>query len=709
MLPLSAGALLTQAGPALAAPGAAPAGRGASWAVALGLGVLLALALAWAARMAWASRRAEATNRALREEAARRARADGERAAQQQEVEEGARSLSQMNALLAEASGRFQELFQGLPVACVSCDREGRVMEWNRAWARLHGLENPLGERVVQALGGPEGVPELAEAMEAARGGEARAGVEWTHHRAGGAPVHVHSSLFPLRGPDGAVSGVLEADVDVSAQREAEDARRESEERLHALYNTTSQQDLSFEEKTAALLEMGCAQFGLEIGILARAETDRCRVVQARSPEDIVPCGVTFEACEAYCAQAVERAGGPHTGGYLGTPIRVDGAVWGTLCFACGRPRSGMFTSGDRELVRLMAQWIGGEIARTQAEEAVQASEARFRTAIESMSEGLLLMDADGVVRVCNGSAERILGVTQSQIEAWRPLNPEYVAHREDGTPFPQGSYPLVVSLRQGRPQRDIVAGLPRVGGGLLWVSINSTPLFRPGEDTPHGAVATFADISGRRRQEDLIAEQMIQIREHAAVLEAQKRELVAVNAELETLALRDGLTGLSNRRAFGQRLALEMNRAVRYGTPLSLLLLDVDHFKEYNDTFGHVAGDEVLRTLARLLTGKGRETDFFARYGGEEFVAILPHTDAEGARTLAERLRATISAAPWPARAVTASIGAATLLPGMSTEDALVSAADRALYAAKTAGRDRVTHAASLVAAPNSPLQAAF
>ena len=103
----------------------------------------------------------------------------------------------------------------------------------------------------------------------------------------------------------------------------------------------------------------------------------------------------------------------------------------------------------------------------------------------------------------------------------------------------------------------------------------------------------------------------------------------------------------------------------MRYGTPLSLLLLDVDHFKEYNDTFGHVAGDEVLRMLSQVLHVQGRETDFFARYGGEEFVVILPHTGSEGARTLAERLRAAVGAAAWPARLVTASIGAATLLPG--------------------------------------------
>ena len=321
-------------------------------------------------------------------------------------------------------------------------------------------------------------------------------------------------------------------------------------------------------------------------------------------------------------------------------------------------------------------------------------------------------MGADGVIHLWNDSAERILEKTRSEMHGWRPLNPGFAPVREDGSRFPEGSYPLMVSLRRGEPQTDVVVGLPRPGGGMVWVSVNAKPLFPPGsapDTAPIAVVATFSDITERRRQEDLIAAQMTQIKEHTAVLEAQKQELETVNAELEMLALRDGLTGLSNRRAFGQRIALEMNRAIRYGTPLSLLLLDVDHFKEYNDTFGHVAGDEVLRILSRTLVLQGRETDFFARYGGEEFVVILPHTGSEGAQILAERLCRAISLTVWPARPVTASIGAATLLPDMSAEDDLVSAADRALYAAKTSGRDRVVHSLSLDdTMPASPYPAA-
>ena len=130
---------------------------------------------------------------------------------------------------------------------------------------------------------------------------------------------------------------------------------------------------------------------------------------------------------------------------------------------------------------------------------------------------------------------------------------------------------------------------------------------------------------------------------------------------------------------------------------PLSLIIFDVDRFKDYNDTFGHPAGDEVLKRLAFVLEDQGRETDFFARYGGEEFAVLLPHTDSLGATIVAERLRAAIEAASWPGWPVTASFGTATLLPAMQDEMDLIAEADRALYAAKAAGRNCSVHAQAL------------
>ena len=183
--------------------------------------------------------------------------------------------------------------------------------------------------------------------------------------------------------------------------------------------------------------------------------------------------------------------------------------------------------------------------------------------------------------------------------------------------------------------------------------------------------------------------------RENArAALTQQQRELLAVNGKLESLATHDGLTEAKNRRAFNEKLAEEWSRAQRYGTPLSLVMFDVDKFKTYNDSFGHQAGDQVLKILARTVMGLVRTTDFFARYGGEEFALILPNTDAEGAYILAERLRERVEKAQWKERPVTASFGVSTVEIGMTNGEALIEAADKALYLSKERGRNRVTQA---------------
>jgi diguanylate cyclase (GGDEF)-like protein len=139
--------------------------------------------------------------------------------------------------------------------------------------------------------------------------------------------------------------------------------------------------------------------------------------------------------------------------------------------------------------------------------------------------------------------------------------------------------------------------------------------------------------------------------------------------------------------------LQKEFERALRYQRPLSLILLDVDHFKKFNDTFGHPAGDEALRQVARILLEQTRTADFVARYGGEEFVVLLSDTDQEGALLTAERLRARLEAAAWSRAPLTASLGVATLQERTPRGSELTEQADQALYASKQQGRNRVTH----------------
>ncbi len=174
--------------------------------------------------------------------------------------------------------------------------------------------------------------------------------------------------------------------------------------------------------------------------------------------------------------------------------------------------------------------------------------------------------------------------------------------------------------------------------------------------------------------------------------LRAAQRELAAAVQQLDRLARTDELTGLLNRRALMQALEVEVSRLGRYGGELSLVLLDIDHFKAINDEFGHPAGDEVLRRVCATVSDSIRNTDVAGRYGGEEFLLVLPHTGLPGAHVLAETLRARIAAQSFEhiGRGVTASFGVATLAPGTDMQTA-VSAVDHALYEAKQGGRDQV------------------
>lgn len=186
-----------------------------------------------------------------------------------------------------------------------------------------------------------------------------------------------------------------------------------------------------------------------------------------------------------------------------------------------------------------------------------------------------------------------------------------------------------------------------------------------------------------------------------AAVTAIQRARILADAradaARLEHLAQTDPLTGLPNRRVLVERLAAEVERSKRYGTQVSILLLDIDHFKRVNDGHGHLVGDEVLVGIAQLLRLAVRAVDVVARYGGEEFVVILPETAPEGATTFAERVRERVAEHPFPDPSgrtlrLTTSIGIATFPgPRIDSVEDLVARADEALYRAKAEGRNRV------------------
>ncbi len=179
------------------------------------------------------------------------------------------------------------------------------------------------------------------------------------------------------------------------------------------------------------------------------------------------------------------------------------------------------------------------------------------------------------------------------------------------------------------------------------------------------------------------------------SALQLSESALRAANDALALQVRTDGLTGVANRRALDEELARAIQNVRRYESEIfSVLMIDVDYFKRYNDSFGHLAGDEVLRTVAQLLEKTCRATDIVGRYGGEEFAIVLPHTAEAGARLIAGRLRAAVETHDWPHAPLTVSVGIATASAATADADEVLREADSALYLAKQGGRNRVCHA---------------
>jgi diguanylate cyclase (GGDEF)-like protein len=249
---------------------------------------------------------------------------------------------------------------------------------------------------------------------------------------------------------------------------------------------------------------------------------------------------------------------------------------------------------------------------------------------------------------------------------------PEHVMVVPDATCDPRfADNPLVTQF----PKIRLYAGAPMV--------------------SPDGAaLGTICVIDQAPRELSAAQVEALEIlaRQVVAMLELRRSHaaLEAANAKLAAQSLTDALTCIPNRRAFVARLAEEEARARRNGDPLALLLIDVDHFKAYNDAFGHPAGDEALFAVGQMLTAGARSFDFTARYGGEEFAIILPRTNQQAALAVAERLCRTVAGAGLARRKLTLSIGVGGIPPSCDAAE-MIRAADRALYQAKAHGRNRV------------------
>ncbi|MBM6583031.1 diguanylate cyclase [Microvirga sp. BT689] len=306
-------------------------------------------------------------------------------------------------------------------------------------------------------------------------------------------------------------------------------------------------------------------------------------------------------------------------------------------------------------------------------------AEAELRLLAEYCTDVIARVGADMTFSYISPSAERMFRRPVSEIVG-QPVR-EFV--------FPE-DLPIIAAatarLVAGEVDSStITVRAIRGDGTLLWVEVTSRPIGDYTLGQPGDRAVVMRDVTERKALED----------------------------QLTAMATKDGLTGLANRRSFDEALAREWRRTVREMAQMSLLLLDLDHFKGFNDAYGHLVGDDCLRAVAAALQGLTLGPgDLIARYGGEEIAIILVQADAQGAATVAERARVAIEALALPheatsvpGRVVTASIGAATAVvrTGVSAgmPQALLAAADRALYQAKAGGRNRV-ETALILAAPD-------
>lgn len=303
---------------------------------------------------------------------------------------------------------------------------------------------------------------------------------------------------------------------------------------------------------------------------------------------------------------------------------------------------------GGRE-IRHMAESFNSMTAQLEeGYELMSREKDKLATVIRSAQEAIVVTDAAGGVVLINPAAEELLGKPAERI-------------RSEGFQMLFDDPALMARLIVGQGTEGNSELVPWQGRSLL---------------------VTAAEIDDADGQRIGSAAQIRDVTEERRLLE-----------ELRHISITDALTGVFNRRHLDERLAAEFARASRYGTALSVLLFDVDHFKRFNDTYGHDQGDRVLQAMGQAMHAAMRPYDIPCRYGGEEFVVILPEADEQGAISVGERLRKRIEAMTVDGLKVTISLGAASFPKlAVNSPEALLEAADVALYRAKEGGRNRLS-----------------
>ncbi len=376
-------------------------------------------------------------------------------------------------------------------------------------------------------------------------------------------------------------------------------------------------------------------------------------------------------------------------GSHMYVPIAFNGEPWGMLevCFEPLSPGGwkGIWLLSEVRLPLFLAiagglcYWVYLRRALHYLDPS-KVVPARVRQALDTLTEGLLLLDKNEHIVLANKAFTETAGLSEAKLLGRKASSLEW---KSAGVATPANQLPWQKVLRgEDGHTGSMLAFQPNDKEDRTFI-VNAAPIL---DEKGHsqGALTSFGDVTPLEKKK-------VELSEMLKLLQKSSNEIQRQNQELERLATEDPLTGCMNRRSFFEKFDAAWQSAGQKGRSLSCVMVDIDHFKSVNDNFGHSVGDEVLKKVAHTLSEAARDRDLVCRFGGEEFCVLMPQTDIDAARVVAERLRETIASIPFTQLTVTVSLGISCRDLGAQSPQELLDQADKCLYVAKHHGRNCV------------------
>jgi len=607
-----------------------------------------------------------------------------------------------MEQVLLESENRFRTLLEDVStIAVQGCALDGTTQYWNTASEKLYGYsaQEAIGQSLPELIIPPEMRKDAWQAIhQMGETGEPIPAAELSLMRKDGSRVAVYSSHAIVSVP-GRAPELFCLDVDLTE-------RKRIASLLLARVRISEFAELhTFDELLQKMLDEAETITGSQVGFAHFLEADQktlqlqmwstntlknfCTAESKGSHSSIDEAGV-WAACVSRRAPLIHNdyANLPnhkelpqgHTPVIreLVVPVLRNDLI--VMIVGVGN-KSADYDENDIETLSQLANLAWDIVQRKQAEEQLQKSEKRFRNLVETTNDWIWEVDVNGVYTYVSPRIRDILGFEPSEIIGKTPfdLMPPKEAQRVLGIFAPiAAAHSQFLNLENKNIRKD---------GRVVIMETSGAPIVEDGIFC--GYCGVDRDITMRKQAE-------VELQYIKDELEKANRELRAALAHEQQLAHTDALTGINNRRHLFELAEHEFEIAARYQQPLAVVMFDIDHFKDVNDTFGHAVGDKILQQITQVACAELRSSDVIGRYGGEEFVIILPVTNAQRAYSLAERIRVGVMAIRAPTEkgdaSVTLSIGIVELHHGAQAGsiENMIRDADKVMYTAKQAGRNQ-------------------